>query len=1209
MPCAGMPSVFWSCRQPFRAAVRGRFCLRLPRVAVNLAAPAALPRLFCFKLFSGEYMDIDSLFARLEKEGRVFTGRSGPATSACLAVEAVRRGRHAALAARSREELLSLRSLVELFTPELSVGKGSSRRESGAPVWERPWLLLPSLNERSLDRSGWAERMAVLYALRHQMPQGLLFTADNMALRLPPLDYLDTRELTLRRGDEMPPELIAEQLAEWGYERVPLVGRPGDMARRGDIFDVLAPGYERPVRIEFYGDAVEEIRVFDFATQRSAAFLDELVLLPVSPLCMGKEERRAAERHRRELAGRGALAELDRASVEQALEHGDPRLLPGAAHAHPSVLEQWLWKDVEFFLPGRAELYEEMDANEASWRDFLKRQAAETSLSQPAHLVLQGAGDARAAMERHPCLFADPLAVSGGDVVDMPERSFHSYAELFGEKTDDERPWKQLCQALRSRAGERRQLVLAFASERGRAKFLKLAGQEGMNPNLRYDPSGRGMFAVVAPFRQGADLVWLDTLVIGEDMLQAQASQGPRRASDAFRGMTGYDDLQPGDLLVHRDYGIGRFMGLCRMSPGGTGVENDFLLIEYAAETKLYLPVDRLGVVQKYKADGEAPPLDRLGGAVWTASREKARRAAEQTAADLIEMYAWRKVAKGFSYTPVGEMYREFEATFGFEETPDQAKAIREVLEDMDKPVPMDRLVCGDVGFGKTEIAMRAAFRAACDGRQSALLCPTTVLAEQHYQTFRARLAGFPVNVGLLSRFVPPAKQKATLEAAARGQIDILIGTHRMLSGDVRLPSLGLLILDEEQRFGVRHKEKLKQLKKNVDVLTLTATPIPRTLQLSMSGIRELSVLETAPAERKPVATAITGRSAEHLREVIERELGREGQVFFVHNRVQSLPRAAEFVRSLAPGARIGMAHGQMGEKELETTMHRFWRGELDILVCTAIVESGLDFPRANTLIVDQAQMFGLGQLYQLRGRVGRSDRQAYAVFVVNDIDHLSEVARERLRVIVEADYLGAGFQVAMEDLRLRGAGNILGEAQSGHMARVGLDLYLEMLEEAVAKMKGEESRLHIETELNLGIPAHIPETYVEDPRERLKYYKMLSTAADGAARESVERELCDRFGRLPAEVDSFLAVLAFKSLANSLGIGRADVLRDRVRLTWAQGQDRVRPEAIVKLALSHPAEIRLVPPATLEIAAAGEGLSDAQRLRRVSTMLENLAD
>ncbi|MDL2280161.1 transcription-repair coupling factor, partial [Desulfovibrio sp. OttesenSCG-928-G11] len=653
-------------------------------------------------------------------------------------------------------------------------------------------------------------------------------------------------------------------------------------------------------------------------------------------------------------------------------------------------------------------------------------------------------------------------------------------------------------------------------------------------------------------------------------------------------------------------YGVGLFKGLHRMRLGDA--ENDYLLLHYAGGDKLYLPVDRLSLIQRYKSsEGESPAPDRLGGGQWQAGKEKARKAIEKIAADLVEMYALRKVVKGFHYGPVNGMYREFEASFGFEETPDQSRAIEEVLADMEKPEPMDRLVCGDVGFGKTEVALRAAFRAALEGRQAALLCPTTVLAEQHYQTFRGRLAPFPVNVGMLSRFVTRSKQKEVLQAAARGQIDILIGTHRLLSKDVDLPKLGLLILDEEQRFGVRHKERLKAMRKNIDVLTLTATPIPRTLQLSLSGIRELSVIETPPLERKPVATALIDRDDNALRGIVERELARQGQVFWVYNRVQGLERVAEYVRKLTPEARIGIAHGQMGESALEQTMHRFWHGELDVLVCTAIIESGLDFPRANTLVVDQAQMFGLGQLYQLRGRVGRSDRQAYAVFVTPDPDRLPEQARQRLRIILDLDYLGAGFQVAMEDLRLRGAGNILGESQTGHINRIGLDLFLEMLEEAVAGLKGQPVQTHQETELTLGVPAFIPEDYMTDNRERLRYYKLLSSAPDEDSRRDAVFEMRDRFGPLPVEAENFVAVLAFKRYLTDIGVQKADIFSDKLRLAFA-GNAAVDPAALVDFVQQERGRglnVRLQPPAVLELPLSGERLDQA--LARAGTLLATL--
>lgn len=1159
-------------------------------------------------------MDKESLLRRMEEEAGLEVSRAGSATLARLAVEAVRAGRHAAVAVRSRDALGVMRGLTTLFTPSLSVGhpagltSGESvRSQVEASLWERPWVFLPPFGARTLSREGWAERFAVLYALRTGAAKGVVFTADNMIPLLPPADFLDGRTMTVRRGEDIAPELLTEQLAEWGYQRVPMVAHAGDMARRGDILDVLPPGYEKPLRLEFFGDTVDEMRVFDFVTQRSVGQLDEVTLLPVTPFGFGEAWRKDVRAFWRARAKSGGLSEASRSALEHALEQDDMRVLPGCLYAGATSLDEWFAADTMCFLPGRRELREELDETERRWREHIRVQSEETSLVQPAHMAIRDADAAERAFLSRPRLYAEPLLMGteqSGE--DLQERTLHSFGDLFPGRTEQDRPWQQLSAGLKSWTASHRQVVLAFASERGRRKFLKLAEQDGILPSLRYDPEGRGLYAVVAPYRQGAELVWDSCLVLGEEMLQPRAESSHRVASGAFRGLDRYDDLSVGDLLVHRDYGVGRFGGLHRMSPGGSGVDNDYLLLEYAEGAKLYLPVDRLSVVQKFKADGPPPALDRLGGTSWTNSREKARKAVEKVAADLMQMYAWRKVAKGFSYSPVGEMYHEFEATFGFEETPDQARAIQEVFQDMDKPVPMDRLICGDVGFGKTEVALRAAFRAACDGRQVALLCPTTVLAEQHYQTFRSRMAGFPVNVGLLSRFVPKARQTETLKAAARGQIDILIGTHRLLSRDVQLPNLGLLILDEEQRFGVRHKEKLKELRRNVDALTLTATPIPRTLQLSMSGIRELSVLETAPAERKPVATAIIDRDRAAIRQVMQRELDRQGQVFFVHNRVQTLPRTAAMVKELVPGARVGMAHGQMAEKELEETMHRFWHGELDVLVCTAIVESGLDFPRANTLIVDQAQMFGLGQLYQLRGRVGRSDRQAYAVFVVSDVEHLPSLARERLRIILEMDYLGAGFQVAMEDLRLRGAGNILGEAQSGHMARVGLDLYLEMLEDAVAKLKGEEELLRTETEINLGIAAHIPDTYIEDAHERLKYYKMLTSSVDAAARENAELEIRDRFGPFPEALETFLAVLSFKDSVNALGVARADILSDRVRVTWADGQKKVQPEAIVQLVLAHRDRIRLQPPATLELSLLAEGTA-ARKLEEARALLEEL--
>ena len=1141
------------------------------------------------------YADVIEELTRL-KTGRVDMARAGLATQARLCVDMLRQGRCVAWVVRNRDELLTARALMTLFSPEFSCDDAQSKAA--------PWTFLPPFSPRSASREGWTERLAALYALQNGQARCVLLTADNLLPKLVPLDFFEGRELRLVQGEEVSLELILEQVTQWGYERVSMVSNAGEVARRGDILDIMPPGYDKPVRLDFFGDLIEEIRLFDPVSQRSKANLSEVLVLPVSPTRQDAAGRDKMQARWKRLFQKGLLTENERFGLTRLQEQGDFRLMPGCCYDAATTLESWLPADAVWVLPGRNDFRESLETGGYLWTAAFEAQDAE-GRPQPLRFAVREAGDAEGVCARSVCAYAEQLVADGGDCADLPERALSSFGDLFPSAAEQDRPWQTLVQALKRWQHEKRQVVLCFASEKSRTKFLTLAAQDGLSPQLRYDREQEGLFALIAPFRAGADLIWDRSLILGEDVLQPHVEKSRRVPSGAFKGLERYDELKPGDLLVHRDYGIARFGGLLRMETGSTA--NDFLLLHYSGDDRLYVPVDRLSLIQRFKGGGEAtPPLDRLGGGSWQSGKEKARKAIEKIAEDLVEMYAWRKVAKGFRYPPLGELYREFEASFGFEETPDQARAIQDVLADMEKPEPMDRLVCGDVGFGKTEVALRAAFRAASEGRQVALLCPTTVLAEQHYQTFRSRLAGFAINVGLLSRFVSAAKQKETLKAAASGQIDILIGTHRLLSDDVILPNLGLLVLDEEQRFGVRHKEKLKKMKKNVDALTLTATPIPRTLQLSMSGVRELSVIETAPPERKPVATAILERDKATLRQVIRRELDREGQVFWVHNRVQGLERVVEFVKELAPTARIGMAHGQLPEKKLEETMHAFWHGELDILVCTAIVESGLDFPRANTLIVDQAQLFGLGQLYQLRGRVGRSDRQAFACFVVSDLNSLPAATRERLRIILDMDYLGAGFQVAMEDLRLRGAGNILGEVQSGHMGRVGLDLYLEMLEQAVNKIKNGGVPLQIETELNLGLTAHIPEDYITDGRERLGWYKRLSAAPDAAARQELELELRDRFGSLPEPLEVFMAVLALKQFLTGAQAVKADVYEDRLRITWNEKQTAIAPEKLVPFLAAQGGRVKLIPPSGLEL-KLDMALATAARLDAARLALGNL--
>ncbi|MDR2050955.1 MAG: transcription-repair coupling factor [Deltaproteobacteria bacterium] len=1129
--------------------------------------------------------------------------RSGPGTKARLALGLLARGKAVVMLLRDQSELAEMRALLTLLDPESSAGQAEI-----APPWKQRLAHLAPSPPLSGNRAARGDNLATLYSLRHTPLRCLLLTPDALLLHTPPADIFDQHVLRLYRGMDMPTDLILDQLAEWGYARAGMVGEPGEFAVRGDILDLFPPGYARPVRLEFFGDTLEDLRSFDPSSQRSSLKLEEITLLPFSGIILSPRLLREAEERWKALAGSGRLDSDNLYMLRKDLDAGGHGLLPGMYYERPARLEDWLDKDPVFILPGRSEVGEMLRAAAENCSSFLEAQR-ETGLCQPRALVLRPESEALAWLETKGRLHFEDLRVGVEDKGEnLPERSINSFQELFPSPADAERPWHCLVRAMRRWSGGKNGTVLlSFAGERSRAKFLDLAGQDGIAPLQRYAPGRPGLYALLSPFRRGlilgekarpllgetaaedeSPLQGGDAfMILGEDVLQPHSARSRSPAAEAFKGLNRYDELREGDFLVHRDYGICAFGGLQRLQLEEAA--NDFLLLRYAGDDKLYLPVDRLGLIRIFKAPDEVTPaLDRLGSLQWAGSKEKARRAIEKIAEDLVEMYAYRKVAKGYNYSPPGELYREFEATFGFEETPDQARAIEDVLADMSRPEPMDRLICGDVGFGKTEVALRAAFRAALDGRQSVLLCPTTVLAEQHYQTFRSRLAGFPLNVGILSRFVPRGRQREVLRGVARGQVDILIGTHRLLSRDVSLPNLGLIILDEEQRFGVRHKELLKHMKKNVDVLTLTATPIPRTLQLSLSGIRELSVMETPPSERKPVATALIDRDEGALRAVVRRELARQGQVFWVHNRVQGLERAAEYVRKLAPEVRIGIAHGQMNEKALEEAMLGFWHGDLDVLVCTSIIESGLDFPQANTLVVDQAHLFGLGQLYQLRGRVGRSDRQAFAVFVCNDVDKLEEAARKRLRVILDLDYLGAGTQVAMEDLRLRGAGNILGESQSGHLNRLGLDFFLEMLEEAVSRLRGKPRREKTETELNLGIPAHIPESYIADSRERLRYYKILSSAADPEARRETEFELRDRFGPIPPELENFFSVLNFKQHLADWGVSRADIHQDSVRLYFDRHYAGPDPRLVVDWVQKNKDRAKLHPPSGLDFSLRG---------------------
>ncbi|MBI9078382.1 MAG: transcription-repair coupling factor [Pseudodesulfovibrio sp.] len=1130
---------------------------------------------------------------------RVF--KSGPGTQAFIASSLLSKGSSVVIVVPGAAEFKEMRALLALF----SAGPVSQDHK---PTWEREWVFLPPYHPRKPEAQGWSERWSALYAMTYgKKPCGILLTADNLLPHWPDESVLRESWISLTKGEEMSPDILLEQLVSWGYVRRKLVSGPGDMAMRGDILDIHAPGYGLPLRFEFFGDILEEIRLFDPATQRSKVDLSEVTLLPVSPGIITEKYAGQARDLWKRLRTTGEISVAEEHAMTDRLEANDGFFWPGMYYANSVGLESYFPSGAPFLLSSGGALRARLEDQDQAWRDYLEEEGRKKGVRWPQRFFCRSHEGARIVWQNARQLVFEELTIGREkNGIDLTETPYSDFIDIFWQPEASRRPWAALMAGLKEWNKSGFQTILSFRSDRSRNKFLTLAEQENLPMNLEFSPAKSGIFALVSPLRKGMELGWNQTRILGEEVLQPQISRVHSDRDKAFKGLEKYEDLSEGDLLVHREYGLTQFGGLHHMNIGDAA--NDYLLLFFSGEDKLYLPVDRLNLVQRFKGPegAKSPALDKLGGIRWAKTTANVRKAVEKIAHDLVEMYAFRRVAKGFSYGPLDDMYSEFEATFGFEETPDQEKAVNDVFRDMEKSEPMDRLVCGDVGFGKTEVALRAAFRAALEGLQTALLCPTTVLAEQHYQTFTKRMEGFPVRIGMLSRFVSPKRQKTILEAAARGEIDILIGTHRILSKDVELPNLGLLVLDEEQRFGVKHKEKLKHFRQNIDVLTLTATPIPRTLQLSLSGIRGLSVIETPPEDRKPVETAITERDAIKLKAVLRRELDRGGQVFWVYNRVNGLSRVAEFVRELVPDAKVGMAHGQMNEKGLEDAMRGFWHGELDVLVCTAIVESGLDFPNANTLIVDQAQLFGLGQLYQLRGRVGRSERQAYAYFVVPSIDDISEIVRKRLRIILDMDYLGAGFKVAMEDLRLRGAGNILGEAQSGQIAKIGLDLFLEMLEEEVRRIRGEEDTRASDPELNFVFEAHIPGGYIPDAKERLRYYKALSSAKSEMDLREFEAEIRDRFGVMPEELESFFGVLRLKQTLSKMQAARAELYPGRVVVTWSDNAIAVSPEKMIGWVGDRSDRAKILPPSKLEI-RYGNADSMRQALEDVAVEFEEL--
>jgi transcription-repair coupling factor (superfamily II helicase) len=1021
------------------------------------------------------------------------------------------------------------------------------------------------------------ERVRALFSLL-KGEEGVIISSIKALMQkvLAPVDLKES-VFSLSAGDEVDRDRLIHFFQEGGYTSARIVEEGGDFSVRGAIIDIYTPFYEEPLRLEFDGDRLESIRRFEIETQRSLpqGMIGNAILLPAR--------------------------DISRDSSVQPLK----------------TLLDYLKGNEIIFIDEGDEVERELQAFSLLIREhYEKTLLKKRSVPSPETAYLS---DEKVSL----CLERFQIVTLQGGPLAPP-----SCQQVFSfEMETNENLQREMKAVLSARTGfpetspfsillknlhdwqEKGRGVIIVSHTPGQAERLKdLLSQYGVEAQLEkakrfrnaLNQSKEGLVLLVGSLSSGFQNPREGWVILTEEEIFGQRRRLPEGkvrtslpTTSWQRGsptLSSYRELREDDFIVHIDCGIGRYRGLRHLKIWG--VSNDYLLLEYQDGDKLYLPVDRLNLIQRYiGGDGRSPRLDKLGSHSWQRAKKRAKAAVSEMVKELLDLYAARQVFEGFKFPPVDQFYKEFEATFEYEETPDQMQAIDEVMKDMGNPKPMDRLICGDVGYGKTEVAIRAAYRAVMNGKQIAILVPTTVLAQQHYRTFCERFKIYPVVIEVLSRFKSPREQKKVLQRLEEGKVDIVIGTHRLLQKDVSFRDLGLVVIDEEHRFGVSHKEKLKQMRKLVDVITLTATPIPRTLQMAVSGIRDLSLIQTPPENRLSIRTFVIRYDDEVIREAIQREFDRGGQVFVVHHRVQNIHTIANHLKQLIPEASLAIAHGQMRERELEKVMLQFVRKEVNLLVCTSIIESGLDIPTANTILINHAERFGLADLYQIRGRVGRGSHQAYAYLIIPGDLILSKDAMRRLRAIQELSELGSGFKLAIQDLEIRGAGNLLGPSQSGTITAVGFELYTQMMEKTVRELKGEEVVEEITPEIHFHLPAFIPEAYLEDPGERLRFYRRLSLSRSEGEVEIIREELIDRFGKIPKEVDHLLEVIKVKILLTRLSIKKFEETPSQFVLTFDEST-RVSPQRVVDFVHQGEGKYRFTPDSKLVI----EGWPDVRR-------------
>jgi len=1091
------------------------------------------------------------------------------------------------------------------------------------PPEDPPWAAVHP------DRRATMQRLAALTNLAMgQVPRLAIVTAGSLLRRVVAPSLLRAKCRTVKCGDPLDLEELGKFAAQIGYQRVPLVEDPGTIALRGGLFDVWAPGADEPCRIELDGENVQRLRSFDPEAQHTVAERECYTLVPVTEAMLGDDLERELRRNIGELADRiNWPSKQTKALVDQLLEGrpfaGSAEYLPGYCQL-VSVLSH-LAEDTPIVLEDAVQVLSALRAEEAE----LRRSVA--AVGPGPHFAFEAWSDDEAGLaERlgtHPVWSLLRVAQSA-QTSEMPldwleqadERTCSlgasNHAELsrsvaaarkqgaangaLGPLVTELHAWQdkgyEVC--IVARAETQLDRVAQLLYHRG----LRVV-RDWASPCRSRDGTAKARL-LIGELTRGVVLPAEQRVYVTEEEIFGQRShRRPKRERPTESGLEDLRHLAPGDFVVHIEHGVGRYLGLERRVIGPTAVE--LICIEYQAG-KLYLPIYRLNQIAKYSGGEAQPKLDRLGGLSFAKTKAKVQRRVRQMADELLRLYSERMVADKMPLPERDDNYPAFEATFPFEETRDQSNAIADVLGDLESTKVMDRLVCGDVGFGKTEVALRAAFRVAMAGRQVALLCPTTVLAQQHALTFSSRFLDWGIEVRALSRFSKAAESRDTLVGLKRGTVDVVVGTHRLLSKDVDFKQLGLLIVDEEQRFGVTHKERIKQLRGSVDVLTLSATPIPRTLQLAIGGLRDLSMIATAPVDRRAIRTIIAKAEVDILRDAISRELERGGQVFYVHNRIAGLEERAARLNQLFPGVELAMAHGQMGETELERAMLRFVSGEAKILVCTAIIENGLDIPRANTLIVDRADLFGLAQLYQLRGRVGRSKERAYCYLLVPSLSELGDEARGRLEVIERFTELGSGLKVAALDLELRGAGDYLGAEQSGFVASVGFELFCHMLRDAAAELRGTPVRAEVEPELAFDVETLLPEDYITDLGVRLSLYKRLSSAQDMAEVDEIAWSMEDRFGPAPLEARHLVQLMRQKTVLRRLSVLACEASAEQVRLRMREDTP-LDPIRISTLVADSGSGFRLLPDSSIVAKRrVGESVEHGlQLLERVLTELE----